>query len=74
MYLMFGIEPRDFIGIANDEEFTQKLLAEENVLLLPGAVSTSYYVLWLSLMSCCCCLSCSGLMIYTSPIASSLSS
>ena len=38
MYLMFGLEPSRFKDVASDVEFTQKLLAEENVLMLPGQV------------------------------------
>jgi aspartate/methionine/tyrosine aminotransferase len=37
MYVMIGIHPEEFKDIANDVEFTQKLLTEENVFLLPGA-------------------------------------
>ena len=38
MYLMFGFTPSDFTDLPSDVEFTQRLLAEENVLMLPGAV------------------------------------
>ncbi|KAG0171781.1 hypothetical protein DFQ28_006377 [Apophysomyces sp. BC1034] len=36
MYMMVGIEIEKFKDISSDEEFSQKLLAEESVLCLPG--------------------------------------
>jgi aspartate/methionine/tyrosine aminotransferase len=44
MYIMFGLEAGAFAGLdgsadADDVVFTQRLLAEENVLMLPGSVS-----------------------------------
>lgn len=39
MYMMVGIEIEKFKDITSDEEFSQKLLAEESVLCLPGQVS-----------------------------------
>lgn len=37
MYVMVGIEVAHFTDIVDDVEFAQKLVAEENVLVLPGA-------------------------------------
>ena len=34
---MLGITPSSFVGISDDVEFSRKLLAEENVFVLPGA-------------------------------------
>jgi tyrosine aminotransferase len=39
MYMMVGIDVARFKDIASDVEFSQKLLAEESVLCLPGEVS-----------------------------------
>lgn len=36
MYVMIGIDPSRFRDIGDDVEFTQKLLTEESVFLLPG--------------------------------------
>jgi tyrosine aminotransferase len=36
MYVMIGIDPAAFKDIADDMEFTQKLLTEESVFMLPG--------------------------------------
>lgn len=36
MYVMIGIDPTAFKDIADDLEFTQKLLTEESVFMLPG--------------------------------------
>ena len=37
MYVMFGLRPGAFPAFPSDVEFCQALLAEENVVLLPGA-------------------------------------
>ncbi|KAI9217436.1 tyrosine aminotransferase [Blastocladiella britannica] len=37
MYVMVGITPAMFNGIADDVQFTEKLMAEESVMTLPGA-------------------------------------
>ena len=39
MYIMVGIEVSKFKDIADDLEFTAKLLAEKSVFVLPGQVS-----------------------------------
>jgi tyrosine aminotransferase len=36
MYAMIGIDIERFEGIENDSEFSQKLLDEEHVFVLPG--------------------------------------
>lgn len=36
MYMMVGIDMNKFKDISSDVEFSQKLVAEENVLVLPG--------------------------------------
>jgi tyrosine aminotransferase len=39
MYMMVGIEVEKFRDIESDVDFSAKLLAEENVICLPGEVS-----------------------------------
>ena len=36
MYVMFGLRPGAFPAFPSDVEFCQRLLAEENVICLPG--------------------------------------
>lgn len=38
MYLMVGFDPNRFKGIKDDIEFSQKLIGEENVFVLPGSI------------------------------------
>lgn len=40
MYMMVGIEVEKFRDIESDVDFSAKLLAEENVICLPGEVSS----------------------------------
>lgn len=38
MYVMVGVDAASFSDIADDVEFTTKLLTEENVIMLPGTI------------------------------------
>lgn len=38
MYLMFGIDLNQFTDFSNDVNFSEKLLAEENLMVLPGTI------------------------------------